>query len=61
MISPFSVTVPEKLDYIISRYSEHNHEKWCIEKVRTLHLESILEIILSAPPSGSTEKPDNAG
>uniref|UniRef100_A0A3B4Y787 Ryanodine receptor 2 n=1 Tax=Seriola lalandi dorsalis TaxID=1841481 RepID=A0A3B4Y787_SERLL len=29
-----NVTVPEKLDYFITRYAEHNHEKWCIEKVR---------------------------
>lgn len=29
-----SVTVSEKLDYFIARYAEHNHEKWCIEKVR---------------------------
>lgn len=29
-----SVTVPEKLDYFITRYAEHIHEKWCIEKVR---------------------------
>ncbi|KAF3854125.1 hypothetical protein F7725_014813 [Dissostichus mawsoni] len=28
-----SVTVPEKLDYFITRYTEHNHEKWCIERV----------------------------
>ncbi|KAK9529913.1 hypothetical protein VZT92_011459 [Zoarces viviparus] len=27
-----NVTVPEKLDYFISRYAEHNHEKWCTEK-----------------------------
>uniref|UniRef100_A0A3Q1EA25 Ryanodine receptor 2 n=1 Tax=Acanthochromis polyacanthus TaxID=80966 RepID=A0A3Q1EA25_9TELE len=27
-----SVTVPEKLDYFITRYAEHIHEKWCIEK-----------------------------
>ncbi|XP_035526010.1 ryanodine receptor 2-like [Morone saxatilis] len=27
-----NVTVPEKLDYFIVRYAEHNHEKWCIEK-----------------------------
>ncbi|TNN62823.1 Ryanodine receptor 2 [Liparis tanakae] len=27
-----SVTVPEKLDWFITRYAEHNHEKWCIEK-----------------------------
>uniref|UniRef100_A0A4W6FCX7 Ryanodine receptor 2 n=1 Tax=Lates calcarifer TaxID=8187 RepID=A0A4W6FCX7_LATCA len=27
-----NVTVPEKLDYFITRYAEHNHEKWCIEK-----------------------------
>ncbi|XP_015234788.1 PREDICTED: ryanodine receptor 2 [Cyprinodon variegatus] len=26
------VTVPEKLDYFVSRYAEHNHERWCIEK-----------------------------
>lgn len=28
-----SVTVPENLDYFITRYAEHNHEKWCLEKV----------------------------
>ncbi|MED6246409.1 Ryanodine receptor 2 [Ataeniobius toweri] len=27
-----NVTVPEKLDYFITRYAEHNHERWCIEK-----------------------------
>ncbi|XP_063324726.1 ryanodine receptor 2-like isoform X2 [Pelmatolapia mariae] len=27
-----SVTVPEKLDCFITRYAEHIHEKWCIEK-----------------------------
>uniref|UniRef100_A0A3Q3N6U1 Ryanodine receptor 2a (cardiac) n=1 Tax=Mastacembelus armatus TaxID=205130 RepID=A0A3Q3N6U1_9TELE len=27
-----NVTVPEKLDCFITRYAEHNHEKWCIEK-----------------------------
>ncbi|KAI3364879.1 hypothetical protein L3Q82_001062 [Scortum barcoo] len=27
-----NVTVPEKLDYFVTRYAEHNHEKWCIEK-----------------------------
>ncbi|KAM7371308.1 hypothetical protein PAMP_010790 [Pampus punctatissimus] len=27
-----NVTVSEKLDYFITRYAEHNHEKWCIEK-----------------------------
>ncbi|XP_030255117.1 ryanodine receptor 2 isoform X5 [Sparus aurata] len=27
-----NVTVPEKLDYFITRYAEHIHEKWCIEK-----------------------------
>ncbi|KAM8876872.1 ryanodine receptor 2 isoform 3-T3 [Synchiropus picturatus] len=27
-----NVTIPEKLDYFIVRYAEHNHEKWCIEK-----------------------------
>lgn len=28
-----SVTVPEKLDYFITKYAEHIHEKWCLEKV----------------------------
>uniref|UniRef100_A0A1A8H1D3 EF-hand domain-containing protein n=2 Tax=Nothobranchius korthausae TaxID=1143690 RepID=A0A1A8H1D3_9TELE len=27
-----NVIVPEKLDYFIIRYSEHNHEKWCTDK-----------------------------
>ncbi|KAM3591914.1 uncharacterized protein V6R79_009433 [Siganus canaliculatus] len=27
-----NVTVPEKLDYFVTRYAEHNHEKWCTEK-----------------------------
>ncbi|XP_061823096.1 ryanodine receptor 2 isoform X12 [Nerophis lumbriciformis] len=27
-----TVTVPEKLDHVIARYAEHNHEKWCFEK-----------------------------
>nr|XP_033467469.1 ryanodine receptor 2-like isoform X2 [Epinephelus lanceolatus] len=27
-----NVTVPEKLDYFVTRYAEHNHEKWCIER-----------------------------
>lgn len=38
-----SVTVPEKLDYFISRYAEHLHEKWCIEKVCRIFI-----LILSA-------------
>ncbi|KAM8837244.1 ryanodine receptor 2 isoform 8-T9 [Spinachia spinachia] len=27
-----NVIVPEKLDYFISRYAEHSHEKWCVGK-----------------------------
>ncbi|XP_054615531.1 ryanodine receptor 2 isoform X15 [Dunckerocampus dactyliophorus] len=27
-----TVTIPEKLDQVIARYAEHNHEKWCFEK-----------------------------
>lgn len=36
------MTVPEKLDYFITKFAEHIHERWCLEKVRrpyeVLHL-----------------------
>lgn len=38
-----SVTVPEKLDCFITRYAEHNHEKWCTEKVRPCVLTNLLK------------------
>ncbi|XP_075890924.1 ryanodine receptor 2 isoform X2 [Nelusetta ayraudi] len=27
-----NVTVPEKLDYFITKFAEHIHERWCLEK-----------------------------
>ncbi|XP_028331499.1 ryanodine receptor 2 isoform X4 [Gouania willdenowi] len=27
-----NVTVPDELDYFITKYAEHIHEKWCLEK-----------------------------
>uniref|UniRef100_A0A3B4UZ35 Ryanodine receptor 2 n=1 Tax=Seriola dumerili TaxID=41447 RepID=A0A3B4UZ35_SERDU len=46
-----NVTVPEKLDYFITRYAEHNHEKWCIEKFSNgwSYGEQICEISKSHP------------
>lgn len=29
----FSISLPEKLDYIANKYAEHCHEKWSSEKV----------------------------
>jgi len=29
----FSILLPEKLDYIASKFAEHTHEKWSSEKV----------------------------
>uniref|UniRef100_A0A8D0DC73 Ryanodine receptor 2 n=1 Tax=Sander lucioperca TaxID=283035 RepID=A0A8D0DC73_SANLU len=46
-----NVTVPEKLDYFITRYAEHSHEKWCIEKFSNgwSYGEQICEISKSHP------------
>ncbi|XP_031696221.1 ryanodine receptor 2-like isoform X1 [Anarrhichthys ocellatus] len=46
-----TVTVPEKLDYFLTRYAEHNHEKWCIEKFSNgwSYGEQICEISKSHP------------
>ncbi|TDG98458.1 hypothetical protein EPR50_G00218880 [Perca flavescens] len=46
-----NVTVPEKLDYFITRYAEHSHEKWCIEKFSNgwSYGEQICEIAKSHP------------
>ncbi|RVE72114.1 hypothetical protein OJAV_G00058690 [Oryzias javanicus] len=38
-----NVTIPEKLDYFISRYAEHNHERWCTEKDRDMYCCSVRE------------------
>ncbi|XP_034425492.1 ryanodine receptor 2 isoform X10 [Hippoglossus hippoglossus] len=57
-----NVTVPEKLDYFISRYAEHNHEKWCIEKFSNgwSHGDQLCEIskshTLLKPYKGLSEK-----
>ncbi|KAG7226578.1 hypothetical protein INR49_003735 [Caranx melampygus] len=46
-----NITVPEKLDYFITRYAEHNHEKWCIEMFSNgwSYGEQICEISKSHP------------
>ncbi|XP_023805329.1 ryanodine receptor 2 isoform X2 [Oryzias latipes] len=46
-----NVTIPEKLDYFISRYAEHNHEKWCTEKISSgwSHGETMCESSKSHP------------
>lgn len=30
----FSVSVPERLEFIVNKYAEHTHEKWSLDKVR---------------------------
>lgn len=30
-----SVSVPEKLEFVVNKYAEHTHEKWSLEKVRS--------------------------
>lgn len=37
-LSIFSISLPEKLDYIANKYAEHCHEKWSSEKVSYLHV-----------------------
>ncbi|XP_072311661.1 ryanodine receptor 2 [Eucyclogobius newberryi] len=46
-----SATVPEKLDCFITRYAEHNHEKWCTEKFSCgwFHGDQICEISKTHP------------
>ncbi|KAF3691469.1 Ryanodine receptor 2 [Channa argus] len=46
-----NVTIPEKLDYFITKYAEHIHEKWCIEKFSNgwSYGEKICEISKSQP------------
>ncbi|XP_037829496.1 ryanodine receptor 2 [Kryptolebias marmoratus] len=46
-----NVIIPEKLDCFISRYAEHNHERWCIDKFSAgwTHEEQICEISKSHP------------
>ncbi|XP_034049809.1 ryanodine receptor 2 isoform X2 [Thalassophryne amazonica] len=46
-----NVTVPEKLEYFINRYAEHNHEKWCLDKFSRgwSHGEQICEISRNHP------------
>lgn len=34
----FSITIPEKLEYFINKYAEHSHDKWSMEKVKSLFL-----------------------
>lgn len=29
----YSLVLPEKLEYIVSKYAEHSHDKWAFEKV----------------------------
>lgn len=28
-----SVSVPERLEFVVNKYAEHTHEKWSLEKV----------------------------
>lgn len=31
---PFtSVSVPERLEFVVNKYAEHTHEKWSLDKV----------------------------
>lgn len=46
-----SVTVPEKLDCFITRYAEHIHEKWCIEKVCMIFILLLCFLIILFFPS----------
>ncbi|XP_070401458.1 ryanodine receptor 2 isoform X3 [Nothobranchius furzeri] len=61
-----NVIVPEKLDYFIIRYSEHNHEKWCTDKFSSgwTHGDQICEINkthpLLKPFKGLSEKDKEA-
>jgi len=32
----YSLVLPEKLEYIVSRYAEHSHDKWAFDKVGTI-------------------------
>lgn len=32
-LSAYSLVLPEKLEYIVSKYAEHSHDKWAFEKV----------------------------
>lgn len=34
----FSITIPEKLEYFINKYAEHSHDKWSMEKVKSIFL-----------------------
>lgn len=29
----YSLVLPEKLEYIVSKYAEHSHDKWAFDKV----------------------------
>lgn len=31
--SHFSFSLPEKLEYIVTKYAEHSHDKWACDKV----------------------------
>ena len=30
---PASVSLPERLEYVVNKYAEHTHEKWSLDKV----------------------------
>lgn len=32
----YSLVLPEKLEYIVSKYAEHSHDKWAFDKVRNI-------------------------
>lgn len=34
----FSIAIPEKLEYFINKYAEHSHDKWSMEKVKSIFL-----------------------
>lgn len=31
-----SVSVPERLEFVVNKYAEHTHEKWSLDKVISL-------------------------
>ncbi len=33
-----SVSVPERLEFVVNKYAEHTHEKWSLDKVMSPHL-----------------------
>lgn len=45
----FSITIPEKLEYFINKYAEHSHDKWSMEKVKSVFLLQLNQIIYLYP------------